>query len=78
MPKYCIRQRFLLRGLRARRDEDVKGDEGEWRYKTDKTFIYEERLLRITDSESLFPITDLTDVKVIAQVFVDILQSTLH
>ncbi|KAK0440229.1 hypothetical protein EV421DRAFT_788739 [Armillaria borealis] len=37
-----------------------------------KTFIYEEHLLCITVSERLFPITDLTDVKDIAQVFFDI------
>ncbi|SJL09024.1 uncharacterized protein ARMOST_12400 [Armillaria ostoyae] len=37
-----------------------------------KTFIYEEHLLRITVSERLFPITDLTDVKDIAQVFFDV------
>ncbi len=37
-----------------------------------KTSIYEEHLLRITVSERLFPITDLTDVKGIAQVFFDI------
>ncbi len=41
-------------------------------YADEKTFIYEKRLLRITVSERLFPITDLTDVKDIAQVFFDI------
>ncbi|KAK0211854.1 hypothetical protein IW262DRAFT_1412085 [Armillaria fumosa] len=46
----------------------------EAKYAEDKTFMYEERLLRITVSERLFPITDLTDVNVIAQVLVDILQ----
>lgn len=35
-------------------------------------FVYEEHLLRITVSERLFPITDLSDVKDIAQVFLDI------
>ncbi|KAK0421557.1 hypothetical protein EV421DRAFT_1879623 [Armillaria borealis] len=44
----------------------------EAKYADKKTFIYEERLLRITVSERLFPITDLTDVKDIAQVFFDI------
>ncbi|SJL09007.1 uncharacterized protein ARMOST_12383 [Armillaria ostoyae] len=41
-------------------------------YADRKTFIYEEHLLRITVSERLFPLTDLTDVKDIAQVFFDI------
>ncbi len=45
-------------------------------YANGKTLLYEKRLLRITISESLFPITDLTDVNIIAQVFVDILQCT--
>ncbi len=48
----------------------------EAQYADGKTFIYEERLLRITVSERLFPITDLTNVKDIAQVFLDILQCT--
>ncbi|KAK0211825.1 hypothetical protein IW262DRAFT_1280124 [Armillaria fumosa] len=43
-------------------------------YPEDKTFMYEERLLRITVSERLFPITDLANVKDIAQVFLGILQ----
>ncbi|KAK0460332.1 hypothetical protein IW261DRAFT_1349814, partial [Armillaria novae-zelandiae] len=43
-------------------------------YADDKTFMYEERLLRITVSERLFPITDLANVQDIAQVFLDILQ----
>ncbi|PBK66026.1 hypothetical protein ARMSODRAFT_366773 [Armillaria solidipes] len=43
-------------------------------YADRKTAIYEERLLRITVSERLFPITDLTNVKDIAQAFLDILQ----
>ncbi|KAK0199694.1 hypothetical protein DFS33DRAFT_1364371 [Desarmillaria ectypa] len=43
-------------------------------YADGKAFIYEERLLRITVSERLFPITDLTNVKDVAQVFLDILQ----
>ncbi len=46
------------------------------KYADEKTFIYEERLLRITVSERLFPITDLANVKDIAQVFLDILQCT--
>ncbi len=41
-------------------------------YVNGKVFIYEEHLLRITISERLFPITDLTNVKDIAQVFFDI------
>ncbi|KAK0451398.1 uncharacterized protein EV420DRAFT_1766427 [Desarmillaria tabescens] len=41
-------------------------------YVDEKTFIYEERLLRIIVSERLFPITDLADVKDIAQAFHDI------
>ncbi len=41
-------------------------------YVNGKVFIYEEQLLRITISERLFPITDLTNVKDIAQVFFDI------
>ncbi|KAK0475749.1 hypothetical protein IW261DRAFT_1492684 [Armillaria novae-zelandiae] len=44
-------------------------------YADGKTFIYEERVLRITVSERLFPITDLTNVKDIAQVFFDIFRS---
>ncbi|KAK0211857.1 hypothetical protein IW262DRAFT_1485875 [Armillaria fumosa] len=40
-------------------------------YVDSKPFIYEEHL-RITVSERLFPITDLTDIKDIAQVFFDI------
>ncbi|KAK0211826.1 hypothetical protein IW262DRAFT_1322892 [Armillaria fumosa] len=42
------------------------------KYAEERSFIYEERVLRITVSERLFPITDLTDVKDIAQVFFDI------
>ncbi|KAK0475735.1 hypothetical protein IW261DRAFT_1595246 [Armillaria novae-zelandiae] len=38
-------------------------------YADGKPFIYEEHLLRIPVSERLFPMTDLTDVKDIAQVF---------
>ncbi len=34
-----------------------------------KTFIYEERLLRITVSERLFLLDSLTDVKEVGQVF---------
>ncbi|KAK0460331.1 hypothetical protein IW261DRAFT_296014 [Armillaria novae-zelandiae] len=36
--------------------------------------LYDGRLLRVTVSERLFPITDTTNVKDIAQVFLDILQ----
>ncbi|KAK0440226.1 hypothetical protein EV421DRAFT_2083803 [Armillaria borealis] len=43
-------------------------------YADGKTFIYEERLLRITVSERLFPLDSLTDVKDVGQVFLDILQ----
>ncbi len=42
------------------------------KYADRKTSIYEGHLLRITISERLFPLTDLTDVKDIAQVFFDI------
>ncbi|KAK0475733.1 hypothetical protein IW261DRAFT_1644376, partial [Armillaria novae-zelandiae] len=45
------------------------------KYANGKTFIYEKRVLRITVSERLFPITDLTDVKDIGQVFFDIFRS---
>ncbi|KAK0474731.1 hypothetical protein EDD18DRAFT_1298695 [Armillaria luteobubalina] len=43
-------------------------------YAEEKTFIYEERLLRITVSECLFPLDSLTDVKEFGQIFLDILQ----
>ncbi|KAK0211856.1 hypothetical protein IW262DRAFT_1412093 [Armillaria fumosa] len=43
-------------------------------YADKKTFLYEERVLRITVSERLFPLDSLTDVKEVGQVFLDILQ----
>ncbi|KAK0194961.1 hypothetical protein F5146DRAFT_923660 [Armillaria mellea] len=44
------------------------------KYADNKTFIYEERLLRITVSERLFLLDTLTDVKEFGQVFLDVLQ----
>ncbi|KAK0474732.1 hypothetical protein EDD18DRAFT_1470569 [Armillaria luteobubalina] len=41
-------------------------------YADGKPFIYDEHVLRITVSERLFPVTDLTDIKDIVQVFFDI------
>ncbi len=44
-------------------------------YADEKKYYYEDRCLRICVSEELFPITNLTSQRKIAQVFLDILQS---
>ncbi|KAF8904622.1 hypothetical protein CPB85DRAFT_1316785 [Mucidula mucida] len=44
-------------------------------YADEKKYYYEDRCLRICVSEELFPITNLTSQRKIAQVFLDILQT---